>query len=85
MERSESLQFELKGYRFDADREETRPPRRVRVGLIQNRIVLPTTDSVVNQRNALLDRIGEVIAVAHGCGVNVVCMQEAWSKSVSGC
>lgn len=41
--------FQLKGYRFDAVQEQLRPPRRVRVGLIQNRIVLPTDYPVLDQ------------------------------------
>lgn len=41
--------FELKGYRFEAAPEQLRPPRRVRVGLIQNRIVLPTDAPIRDQ------------------------------------
>ena len=69
------LDAELKGYRFDAAVENLRPPRRVRVGLIQNRIVLPTTAPVLEQRDALLQRVADLIGAAHRCGVNIVCMQ----------
>lgn len=41
--------FELKGYRFDAVQEQLRPPRQVRVGLIQHHIVLPTDAPVLEQ------------------------------------
>lgn len=41
--------FELKGYRFDAAQEQLRPPRRVRVGLIQHHIVRPTHAPVLEQ------------------------------------
>lgn len=41
--------FELKGYRFEAAQEQLRPPRRIRVGLIQHRIVLPTDAPVLDQ------------------------------------
>lgn len=41
--------FELKGYRFEAAQEQLRPPRKIRVGLIQHRIVLPTDASVLDQ------------------------------------
>lgn len=41
--------FELKGYAFEAAQEQLRPPRRVRVGLIQHRIVAPTDDPVLDQ------------------------------------
>lgn len=74
------MNLELKGYSFDAQLEDTRAPRRVRVGLIQNTIVLPTSDPISAQRDALLEKIGKIIEIAHKCGVNIVCMQEAWSK-----
>ena len=41
--------FELKGYGFDAALEQLRPPRRIRVGLVQHHIVLPTSASVLDQ------------------------------------
>lgn len=74
-----SLCSELKGYHFHADTEDTRSSRRVRVGLIQNHIVLPTTETIDAQRDAIMGRVGDLIGLAALCGVNVVCMQEAWS------
>ena len=41
--------FELQGYAFEARWESTRSPRVIRVGAIQNRIVVPTTASIVEQ------------------------------------
>lgn len=41
--------FELKGCGFEAAVEQLRPPRVIRVGLIQNRIVLPTDAPVADQ------------------------------------
>lgn len=41
--------FELKGCRFNAAMEQLRPPRRVRVGLIQNCIILPTDAPILEQ------------------------------------
>ncbi|XP_057365161.1 beta-ureidopropionase-like [Daphnia carinata] len=79
------LNLELKGYTFSAELEGLRPPRRVRVGLIQNAIVLPTTDPVAAQRDALLSKIGQIIAVAHLNGVNIICMQEAWNMPFAFC
>uniref|UniRef100_A0A3Q3XBK5 Beta-ureidopropionase n=1 Tax=Mola mola TaxID=94237 RepID=A0A3Q3XBK5_MOLML len=70
--------FELKAYRFEAAQEQLRPPRRIRVGLIQHRIVLPTDAPVLDQVNAMHNRIGEMVEVAAMCGVNVVCFQETW-------
>ncbi|XP_046630797.1 beta-ureidopropionase-like [Daphnia pulicaria] len=79
------LNLELKGYSFTAETENLRPARRVRVGLIQNSIVLPTTDPVSAQRDALLAKIGQIIGVAHQSGVNIVCMQEAWNMPFAFC
>ena len=72
-----------------------RPPRIVRVGLIQNKIVLPTTAPVLDQAchapaasfsspqlgqiQALHKRIHEIILAAVQLGANIICMQEAWS------
>lgn len=55
-------------------------PRIVRVGIIQNAIVRPTTDPVEEQRQAIHQRIADILEVAGKSGVNVVCFQEAWSK-----
>ena len=41
--------FELKGYRLTAAPEQTRPPRVVKVAVVQNAIVRPTSDPVVEQ------------------------------------
>ena len=41
--------FELQAFSFGAAKEQTRAPRPVRIGLIQNRIVRPTTDPILEQ------------------------------------
>jgi hypothetical protein len=41
--RAKDLDFDLKAYCFKAAPEQLRPPRPVKIGLIQNKIVLPTT------------------------------------------
>ena len=41
--------FEVKGYRVGAAPEQCRPPRRVRIALVQNAIVRPTTDPIEEQ------------------------------------
>lgn len=46
---SEKQDFDLQAYSIDASQEQTRSPRLVRIGAIQNKIVLPTTESVVKQ------------------------------------
>ena len=49
LEEADQKDFEVQGYGFDAAREDTRAPRVVRVGLIQNKIVIPTTAPVSEQ------------------------------------
>ena len=41
--------FEIKMYRIGAGAEQLRPPRLVRVAVVQNSIVRPTTDPVKDQ------------------------------------
>jgi beta-ureidopropionase len=76
-----NLQCELKGYKLGgAEPEQLRNPRIIRVGVIQHKLVLPTTEPVADQRNAIHDKVGKYIEHAAKCGANVVCMQELWSK-----
>ncbi|XP_073419862.1 beta-ureidopropionase [Dendrobates tinctorius] len=77
--------FELKGYMFDAAGEQLRRPRVTRVGLIQNKIQLPTSSPVAEQVNALHRRIAEIVEVAALCDVNIVCFQEAWTMPFAFC
>ncbi|XP_017890828.1 beta-ureidopropionase [Ceratina calcarata] len=65
--------------------EQLRPPRVVRVGLIQNSIVLPTTEPLQKQRNALHLKIQKYVDYAATCGVNVLCLQEAWAMPFAFC
>ncbi|XP_019394946.1 PREDICTED: beta-ureidopropionase [Crocodylus porosus] len=77
--------FELQGYGFEAAAEQLRTPHVVRVGLIQNKIPLPTDSPVAEQVAALHKRIEEIVEVAAICGVNVVCFQEAWTMPFAFC
>ena len=77
--------FEVKGFIMTAAAEEMRAPRKVRVGAIQNKIVLPTDRSVKDQIQALYDRVKIMIDAAAKCGVNVLCMQEAWTMPFAFC
>ena len=87
--------YQVTGWRMEADMEETRPVREVRIGLIQNKIVL-STDAPINQQVSIVDehfcfnvyhevtalhrRIGGIIENAAKSGVNIICLQEAWSE-----
>ncbi|MFT5587718.1 MAG: beta-ureidopropionase [Cognaticolwellia sp.] len=77
--------FELQAYKFHADVEQRRAARIVRVGVIQNQIVLPTTDPVEAQYQALADRIEIIIEAAAQMGVNVLGLQEAWTMPFAFC
>lgn len=46
--------FELQGYAFEAAKEQLRPPRTMRVGLVQNRTPLPADAPVAKQVQPLL-------------------------------
>jgi len=72
--------FEIKGYRFTAREEQTRKRRIVRVGAIQNSIVLPTTAPIEKQREAIWNKVKTIIKAAAEAGCNIICTQEAWSK-----
>ena len=60
--------------------EQLRPPRIVRVAIIQNSIVLPTTEPIREQRDAIYKKITKYIEHAASCGANIVCMQEGWRE-----
>ncbi|XP_077995265.1 beta-ureidopropionase-like [Glandiceps talaboti] len=82
---AEEKKFEIQGYCMTAAKEQLRPPRVVRVGLIQNKIVLPTTAPVLEQVEALHQRIGEMVEAAALCNVNIICFQEAWTMPFAFC
>jgi len=77
---SEQNGFDIKGYRFTAREEQTRKRRIVRVGAIQNSIVIPTTAPIEKQREAIWNKVKTMIKAAAEAGCNIVCTQEAWSK-----
>lgn len=77
--------FDVQGYQFGAAAEELRAPRIVRIGLIQNKIVLPTTAPIAKQRQALMERVGQLVTAAGQAGVNVLCLQEAWTMPFAFC
>ncbi|XP_061674050.1 beta-ureidopropionase [Syngnathoides biaculeatus] len=77
--------FELKGYSFQARVEQLRLPRRIRVGLVQHHIVLPTDAPIVDQVTALHNRVRQIVEVAAMCGVNIICFQETWTMPFAFC
>ena len=49
--------FQIAAYKIPCAAEQTRAPRLVKIGAIQNQIVLPTDKPVLDQVRALHDRI----------------------------
>ena len=49
---AEEKKFDLKAFQFNAAPEQLRAPRVVRIGLLQNQIVLPTTAPYLDQAKA---------------------------------
>ncbi len=77
--------FEVAAYRFQAAPEQRRPPRIVRVGVIQTQIIEPTDAPVVQQYEAIRDRTGMLVEAAGAMGTNVLCLQEAWTMPFAFC
>lgn len=77
--------FEIAAYDFPAKNEETRSPRVVKVGIIQHSIATSTDKPIAEQRQAIFEKIRRIIDAAAAEGVNVVCLQEAWSMPFAFC
>ncbi len=60
--------------------EQLRAPRIVRIGAIQHKIAIQPDAPVQDQIKATHKKVGDLIDAAGACGVNVLCLQEAWSK-----
>lgn len=77
--------FEISSYAFPANKEETRAPRIVRVGIIQHSIAIPTNKALTAQRQAIFNKLEKIINAAGDEGVNILCLQEAWSMPFAFC
>jgi len=77
--------YQVAAYKIEAAPEEVRQPRLVKIGLIQNQIQAATTKPVNEQISALESRIGDIIDNAATAGVNIVCLQEAWTMPFAFC
>lgn len=55
------------------------------VAAIQNQIVLPTNEPVVEQRKAIHERVGLMIEVAAQAGAQIICLQEVWTMPFAFC
>lgn len=72
--------FIIKAYEFKAIQEDLRKPRIVKIGAIQHSLVLPTSDPIHNQRDSIFVKVGKLIDTAALENVNILCLQELWSK-----
>lgn len=52
----------------------------LQVGAIQHSIVRSTSDKISAQRDAILEKVSRIIEAAADSGVNILCLQETWSK-----
>ncbi|XP_046966497.1 beta-ureidopropionase-like [Vanessa cardui] len=77
--------FDIAAYDFPAQKEETRRPRIVKVGIIQHSIAISTDKPIVEQRQSIFDKIRNIIITAANEGVNIICLQEAWSMPFAFC
>lgn len=59
---------------------QTEPVFAKQVAAVQNSIVRPTTDPINVQRDAIHIKIQNMIEAAAASNVNIICLQEAWSK-----
>ncbi|KAM7542367.1 hypothetical protein Aperf_G00000016773 [Anoplocephala perfoliata] len=73
------------GYAFKRAEEQLRSPRIIRIGAIQHKIALPPSSPVKDQIAAAHKKIGDIIDAAGACGVNVLCLQEAWTMPFAFC
>lgn len=77
--------LDLQSYSIDASAEQLRPPRVVKLGLIQHSIKRPTTDPVKSQTESIYEAIGRYLDIAGKAKVNIVCLQEAWTMPFAFC
>lgn len=77
--------FDIQGYCFSAAQEQLRPPRHVRIALIQNSIQLPTTDPFTEQREGIHRRVEQLIEAAALSGAKIICLQEAFHMPFAFC
>ena len=85
-EAASSSGYDLKGpFSFKAAPMQLRPKRQVRVALIQNKIVLPTTAPYLDQARAIRERVGVMMDAAGQAGAKIVCLQEAWHMPFAFC
>jgi len=82
---SKANNFEVKAYKIKTFTDEEKSQRIVRIGAIQNKIVLPTTGSTSKQKFAIFEKIANMIESAYHSKVNVIGLQECWTSPFFMC
>lgn len=77
--------FDVRLFTTNSPADVTRPRRTVRIGVIQNAVVLPTTAPLQDQYKAIEARVEKLIDAAAALGANVICLQEAWTAPFFFC
>jgi len=72
--------FEVKLYKVGAAQEQTRPPRLVRIAVVQNSIVRPTTDPIKDQVHLHLTRNSRISVMSWVCLMLCLCPTDSLSS-----
>lgn len=73
--------MEVISCKFEKYREEQlRPPRIVKVGLFQQKLPVPLSYPIRNVKTEMYTLAIDAVKVAAKAGVNIFCLQQAWSK-----
>ncbi|CAH0548755.1 unnamed protein product [Brassicogethes aeneus] len=82
---AKQFNIELKTCGFQCQKEQTRLPKVVRVGIFQHKTPRETWANILEMREAMFKIAANAIEVAAGAGVNVFCLQEAWNMPFAFC
>lgn len=77
--KAQEYDLDLVTCKFEAAAEQLRPPKIVRVGILQHQLPLPPNTEIKILHKALLKLAAEAIETAALGAVNIFCFQEAWS------
>ena len=77
--KASELDFQLCGYQFTAAPEAARAPRIVRIGLVQNKIIIPTTEPVPAQASSYI----AITCISLCIGIKL-CFYSSWQHFTKG-
>lgn len=73
---AEEKDFEIKAYGIGAAQEQTRPPRLVKIAVVQNAIVRPTSDPVKDQVLCNIDSVSAYM---------ILCISYSFAVAIQNC